>query len=177
MTSALNYQTPAGYANDNIWAQGKKVFAKDGANFPPRCIQCNSPDTLKWKLRSLTWAPPYLYLVLLVGLIPAIIILMIFQRKAKIQTASCAACRKKLLTQRLIAWGIFLAAIASFAAAIGLENGYLALLGVVLIFAALIYGVVMGRAFTITRIEKSVVTLKGLGPHFVASLNQQAITP
>src|SRR4051794_22098981 len=128
MTTALNYQSAPGHETSAIWARGPFVMAKHNTLFPPRCIKCNSPDNLKWNVRNLTWAPPYLYFVLLLGRRPALIFLLIFQNKATIQVATCGPCRKKILTQRLIAWGIFLLGLLAIPLAIYADKGIIFLL-------------------------------------------------
>lgn len=174
MTSSLNYQSAPGFAESSVWATGNKVLARDGSLFPPRCIKCNSPDNLKWKIRQLTWAPPYLYVVLLIGVIPALIILMLLQRKAKVQMAVCTVCRKKVRMRALIAWGIFLLSVVSIVLAIALDKGVIAIAFPILFLGAIIYGIIACRYFTVSNIDtKGVVTLKGLCPAFVGALDRR----
>lgn len=173
MTTALNYQSAPGHEASAVWARGPRVMARTNSLFPPRCIKCNTPNNLKWNIRNLTWAPPYLYFVLLLGLIPAIIILLILQRKAVIQVATCVPCRRKILVQRLIAWGIFLLGLLSIPLAIIADKPVLLLLFPLLLIASIVYAIIACRVYTVARIENNIVTLKGLHPDFVASLDQQ----
>ncbi|MEI8195627.1 MAG: hypothetical protein WCI73_06940 [Phycisphaerae bacterium] len=168
----LNYHTSPAYVPAGAWAQGNLVFVRDRTTFPPRCVGCNGEENLKMKVRTLSWTPPYYYLVLLLGLLPGALILLLSQEKATVTFATCRHCRRKAVKNTLIMLAIVAAAFGSFIAA-GTIHASFSFLGLALLLAAIIYGVVGGRLFVVKHIKDKIVTLKGVNKDFVATLDHQ----
>jgi hypothetical protein len=168
----FNYQSSPGHAGQDLWAKGHLVFARDGARFPPRCIVCNTADNLKWRKRTLRWVPPWLNYVLILGIIPGLILLFILQRKARINFATCARCRRRRLIHQLIAAGLILAFLACLALSLAQETPYIAVLGLGFVLVGALYATTAARAFTVLRISDHLAILRGLGAPFIVSLNQ-----
>ncbi len=169
---ALGYQSPFGNTDAPLWSNGKRLVTLSGVVFPARCIKCNGADNLKTIKRNLAWSPPWMYILLLCpGLLIGGLIILLTQRKASITIAACRACRNKQLKHTLTAWGIFLTAILVFCAAVHFESVGLAILGAALILTSAIYAIVRCNLVTAAKIVDNVVTIKGAGAPFLATLD------
>ncbi len=169
---ALSYQSRLTETDGVIRFDGVSVVALDRTVFPPRCIKCNSDSDLKSTKRNLVWSPPWMYFLLLFpGLLIGGIILVATQRKASITIFACRACRKKWNKRVLAAWGIFLAALPVFFAAIFFRSGILAVLGALLVLASAVYGIVRCPMITTSKIDGKMAHIRGAGPEFIRGLD------
>ena len=166
----LNYRGGPGGIDGAAWHGLGRLCTIDKAILPQRCIKCNSEEDVRMKRKQFTWAPPIVYLGLLGGLLPCIILLLILQKKATITYGLCAAHRRKRLNNVWISLSIFGLAIACFVGAALLEMAALVVLGFLAILAMLIFIAVAGPVLKPQRIDKGVAEFKGCGTDFLAAL-------
>jgi hypothetical protein len=167
----ISYQTPAAYESAGVWTENNLVLASDCAIFPPRCIRCNGNHKLQMKTRTLAYTPSAVYFFLLLGLIPGVLLAMLFQRKVTVRLATCSRCRRYVAFQQLLTLGFVLCAFGGFFAGATVHK-YLSLAGIALLLFAIIYGICATRLFSVKKIKKNTATLAGLGRPFIVSLNE-----
>ena len=136
------------------------------ALLPNRCIKCNAPADEQLK-RKLTWHHPALYLLALVSILIYVIVAVIVRKTATVNVGLCEQHSSARRRNILITWVLGLASIAAFVAAIYLEDFTLALLGIFLLLVTAIYGIVMARVVTPTKIDNYFVWLKGIDGNYL----------
>jgi len=168
--------------HQGMWREGKTLLMSKGAEFPDRCVKCNAPAEGYRLKRALSWHSPLLYLMIVFpGLLFYVIVALIVRKTASIRVPLCRRHRAARRRDIAIGWLGSLAGIAIFigtlavadslsrSAAIGLAFG-----GIMLLLAAMIYGSLRARIVVPTRIDESMVWLKGIGAEFLAALPDAA---
>ena len=162
--------TPGG---QGLWRQGKKLFTVSETPFPDRCVKCNAPANGFRLKRVLYWQHPAYYLLLLCNLLVLIIVVMIVRKKAVLHIGLCEAHRKQRQTAIIACTlgmiGGFLMIIFGAAG----SYGWLALIGVVVFFTGVIWGVAKGRTIAATKIDKENVWVSGVGKAFLDELPER----
>jgi len=169
-TVPLNYRSGSGGIDEAAWHTAGRLFAMDKAILPNRCIKCNGTEDVRMKRKQFTWAPPIVYLGLLGGLLPCIILVMVLQKKATVTYGMCAVHRRKRWNVTWISLGTLAFSIFLFVMAGVLENGIPVIFGILGILGALIYAAVAGPVLKPHKIDQSIIQLKGCGPVFLQSL-------
>lgn len=89
--------------------------------FPPQCMICAEQQATKSINQNYYYYPPWVYVGLLLGLIPLIILILIFQKQQRVNIQLCELChsRWKMLPTfgclvALVAFGILMAMIFFF---------------------------------------------------------------
>lgn len=153
-----------------IWRRKREIVLNKDTPFPDRCVCCNAP-TNGFKLkRELSWHPPAYYILIVVSLLIYIIVAMIIRKKATLHIGLCdahrAARKRTILIASLSAvLGLILLIAAAF-----VENGTLALVGILLLLGGGIYGAVKAPIISATKIEGDLVSFKGAGQPFLDTL-------
>lgn len=156
-----------------VWRDGKELVALVDAPLPPRCVKCNRPVHGTIKPRAFYWHSPWVFLLVLVNLLIAIIVSVIVRKKSTHPAALCeehAALRRKII---LGAWAAALSGpfIGAAMASLG-DPGVLigVLVAVLMVLGALIFGSTKGRVMQARRIDKKIARYGGCGDAFLASL-------
>ena len=164
--------------SDTLWRKGDLLAFHKYAPLPAICLKSNQPATGQLK-RNLAWHPPSVYIGLLLGLFPFVIIALILTKKATIYIGlsdEWFAIRKQKIAR---AWRIVL---LSIALGIGLPilggitqqgPGVIcpaALGALVLFLVGVCYGNFGARLVYPARITADFVYLKGVHPDFLAQL-------
>jgi len=136
------------------------------APLPYRCVKCNSPtqNTLK---RNLRWHHPALYVLIFGGVLLYAILAMVLSKTATIHVGLCethAASRKRDI---IVTWVIVLLSFACFYFAATTEEMALLFAGLILLFGAIIYGVVRTRVVAPQKIDDHYVWLTGINAHYL----------
>jgi hypothetical protein len=181
---APNAELPTGkYAGEQgMWREGKILVMSKGTVFPDRCVKCDAPAEGYRLNRDLSWHPSVWYLMIFFpGLLFYIIAAMIVRKTAKIRVPLCRRHRAARRRDIAIGWLGSLGGIAMFIGGFTVgdslpEAGRAGLVigGIVLLLAPMIYGSLRARVVVPTRIDESMVWLKGVGPEFLAALPDAA---
>lgn len=157
-----------------VWRDGNELVALVDAPLPPRCVKCNRPVHGTIKPRTFFWHSPWLFLLVLINLLIALIVVAIVRKKSVHPAALCeehATLRRKVI---LGAWATALAApfIGVGVAAIAGDLGGLVGAGVtvLLVLGALVFGGMKGRVMLPRRIDKRMARFTGCGDAFLRSL-------
>lgn len=156
-----------------VWRDGNELVALVDAPLPPRCVKCNRPVRGTIKSRTFYWHSPWIFLLVIVNLLIAMIVAVIVRKKSSHPAALCeehAALRRKII---LGAWAAALAGPFVGVAIAGLgDPGVLigVLVAVVMVLGALIFGSMKGRVMLPRRIDKKIARFSGCGEAFLRSL-------
>lgn len=163
---------------EGLWRDGNTLVVYKGATLPPRCVQTNQP-TASYLERKLTWAPSWVYWLLLVNVILCVIVALILQKKAVLRiglTEEQLARRSRLI---MISWSIAFVGVISFFTGIAAlaSEGSFQPLGPWLVGAgglATFFGIINGnfgaRVVYATKIDDHFIWLNGVCPEYLAEL-------
>jgi len=162
-----------GSARTAVRWEGDKLVVSQYSRLPvSTCLLCGAVGNVTPKDKQFIYTPPWVYLGLLGGLLPAAVLAIVFQRKVKVAVPLCGGCRFR--------WGGSEAAILLFAvfglfllpgvgagvgSVVGKDTG--AIVGVIAGFVGWIAGVVLLKVFVANRnqvvcklIENDLATLQ-----------------
>jgi DNA-directed RNA polymerase subunit M/transcription elongation factor TFIIS len=157
-----------------VWRQGNQLVMTKDAQLPYACVKTNRPADA-WLRRNLSWHSPWIYLVVLTGVLIYIIVALIVRQTAKIQVPLC---REQIVRRRwtiAVAWLTVLGGIVMIVVGLGSgnnqpSNGLVALGGLIVLLAGAIVGATLARIVAPARITKDYVWLKGVHPDYLAAL-------
>lgn len=158
-----------------VWAAGEYLCFRQGAQLPMVCPKTNE-ETRETATITFLWRPAWAYALLLLGLIPYLIVMAIYQRTARVVVPlSPDVIRKRRLGHALAVGGFLLFFVVLFGGALASHGKYMGL-GVAGAFVALIGGLVgmavLSRPFKVLRVTRETVVLGGVHPGYLARLPQ-----
>jgi hypothetical protein len=154
-----------------IWRDKSTLVMTKEALLPNRCIKCNEPTGERLK-RKLTWHHPALYLTILISILVYAILAMVIRKTATVDVGFCEdhlSTRRRHLT---ITWIIGVVGVLCLPLAVMLDDGTPVFVGLLLMFAAAIYGIVTLRVVVATRIDNHFVWLKGINSDYLQEFPQ-----
>jgi hypothetical protein len=156
-----------------IWRDGRFVVIPHGAQVPLRCWRCNSAQIEgQWKCQ-LSWFPPVYLLLLLLGVLPLLLVVFFVQRRATFALSLCPDHARRRRRNLFISVAIGFAGLVSMfygAFSIPGEAGQFLGIGLLAIFAALIYGGIMVNLVSPRLVDKHIARVTGAGRAFRNSL-------
>jgi hypothetical protein len=144
---------------------------------PPLCMVCGQPATIT-RNKKFSWNPGWVYLLLLVGLLPCIIVALIMTRRMRIEAPLCDVHRNHWSTRNWVTGLSILGYVVFFFAALiffqgealgGLLGGSIALFVVWLIILA----IWQATAIRVTEITNHSIVLQGVSRGFVNSVKEE----
>jgi hypothetical protein len=159
-----------------IWHDRAILIMNRQAILPDRCVLCNMPADGGRLGRTYSWMPQWVYLFLLLGLIPFVIVAVILQKRAKLQVGICPVHRSRRIRNILISLaavfgGIVLMIGGPMFASSNPQADALAIIGVmggiVVIFAGILFGAYGARVMIPKKIDDYFLWLKGADPEFL----------
>lgn len=164
----------------DIYRCGNKLVVRIGTPLPSICVKTNQPADCTLR-RKLSWHPPAVFLALLLGLVPYVIIAVCVSRKATLDVPISAATRSKRRTWIGIGLVTLFAGIALIFFGISISSnstrsgdttgGYMALVGGILLFLDLFLAVYVSNMIVQpTRIDHEFVWLKGVSKDYLDGL-------
>jgi hypothetical protein len=155
---------------EGYWRDGKVLVLRPGCSLPPRCVKCNAPAEMPMKSRKVYWHPPWLYSLVVLAIPIYLIVALITRKQAKVAPGLCALHRKRYWQGIGVGWGGLLLGILLIVASAALDDCFLAVLGALLCFGAIVAGIILSRILLPVGIDKDFVRLKGCGQAFLDSL-------
>jgi len=152
------------------WRSGSLLVVASKAELPERCVKCNQPASGLIKRFRLAWYPPLVYLSLVLGLIPFVILVLVLQHKMTVHAGVCPVCRSKRRRTMLVSWLGSIGGLILAIYAISVNGGWLIGIGVALFLISLVYGVLASRIIWPKRIKDNLAWLNGAGPDFLSTL-------
>jgi hypothetical protein len=150
------YQTPVfaskpspGSVVGDFFRNGKFLVFRDSAKLPMRCLINGEAVTADaWRKRKqIAWNPPWIFIGLLGGVLPLLLLMLITQKKAYIEYSLGQQARSRIRNRRLIGSGLIVAFGLILAAGIT-HMGSESIAGV-LVFASII-ALILGLIFLTT---------------------------
>jgi hypothetical protein len=143
---------------------------------PRLCVKCGRTDGLTVRLQRFRWVSPWVNLLIVAGLVPAIVLQMILTKRALLSLPICPSCDSRwstaLVASRLVIYGpLALAVVGCVLGATTNWGGPIAAVTVLLLLPAWIIGpalvyfaLMRPRSLRATRIDSYAITLAGLCP-------------
>jgi hypothetical protein len=159
--------------NAPVWRYGAVLVMAPGASLPHRCVKCNEPADQPTAERKVYWHHPGIYALIILNLLIYLIVALIVRKQAIVSPGLCVQHKKRRRNALLVAWLGVVLGLASFVAAArdtSSDGPALALAGILLILAGLLWGIIVGRVVYAKRIDRAYVRLKGCGVPFLESL-------
>jgi len=154
----------------HIWRKKSQVVVTRETIWPKRCIKCNAP-TEKSLNRKLAYVNPWIYLSILISLLITIILVLIFQKKFKMDLPLCemhSDYRKRVI---LINWLLALLAGGGFWIFLAEISEFGLVASLVLVLVMVIIGF-SNRIAYIARYKDPYIYVKGAKREFLDSLNE-----
>lgn len=150
---------------DVAWCDGKDLVVVRDRPLPRRCVKCNAHVTGAVKPRTFYWHSPWLYLLILVGILFYAIVALIVRKKTEHAVALCPAHARR--RQRFIL-GVFAALFVGLVVAF--TGGDYFGLGILLILVAILAGLFGTRILVARKMDDRYVRFRGASAAFLASL-------
>jgi hypothetical protein len=155
-----------GKQDSGIWHKGKTLILTRDASLPLRCVKCNAFTQERLK-RKYSWHHPAIYVLLLVAWLVYLIVAMFVRKNATIELGLCEEHQARRRYGIMGTIALLLLGLAGFVVAIMAEDGTPALIGLLLLIAALFVGLIVARVGYPTRIDDRYVWLKGFDPDYL----------
>lgn len=155
-----------GLPGAGIWRDGKTLVMTKDAVLPDRCVKCNAFTQGRLK-RKLSWHHPAYFILLLVAWLIYLIVSMVVRKRATVELGLCDEHRAK---RRNYIWVTLLLALGGFAGfflAIAAEDGTPALIGLLMLITALIFGLIATRVTYPQKIDDRFVWLRGVNDEYL----------
>jgi hypothetical protein len=159
-----------------LHVRGADLIVASDAESPERCVKCNAPAQWSWS-KTLYWHHPALYLLILAGVFVYALLALVIRKSGRVTLFLCPEHVAKRRRGLLVGWTVFLSSIGLWclAGAIGRSNGdaagLLTIGGVLAFLGGVIWIGAASRVVTPKRIADGLLTLKGAGRPFLASLS------
>ena len=153
------------------WRNVNSLVMIPGSTLPDRCVKCNEPADEPTKVRKVYWHHPGLYALILINIIIYAIVGAIVRKRALVAAGLCVAHKKRRRLGITLAWvgsGCGVALIVLSTGDRGSPATFAA--GILMIVAAVIVGIIMGRIVYAQKIDEEYIWLKGCGAEFLDSL-------
>lgn len=148
-----------------MWQLGSKRAAfLIGTPFPQRCVRCNQPS-VKTMDGQVAWYPKWIWFLLIVGLMPAIILGMLLRKTARVNYGLC----QSHLDSHMLGLGVLLLGACTPLMAFFVKDSAI-VMGIFLTFPFVILaGALMRQHVTAKHVGERVVIVSA-GQPFIASL-------
>jgi hypothetical protein len=145
---------------------------------PSVCIRCGAPSVV-CKDHRFQWSPPWVYILLLLGVLPYAIAASATMKRMTVSVPLCDrhkwhwGGRTAVVLLGLLAFILFMIAAIAFGAELDLHPGVVFVPVIVLFFAWIISAVFLATTTIRPReITDKSITLSGVSPDYIAALNE-----
>lgn len=166
MSAQRPYFPPPMHGLETIWRDKSTLVMTKQAFLPSRCIKCNEPTGERLQ-RKLTWHHPAIYLTILVSILVYAVIAMVLRKSATVELGFCDEHLAKRNKHLMITWALGIAGVLSFPFGGYLEDVNTIIIGILLLGATAIYGIVTLRVVIPTKIDDHFVWIKGVNAEYL----------
>lgn len=153
------------------WRDKSILIMTKEAFLPNRCIKCNEPTGERLK-RKLSWHHPAIYLTILASILVYVVIAMVLRKSATINIGFCEDHLAQRHRHLMVTWALGIAGVLSFPLGAALEDVNTIVIGILLLGATAIYGIVTLRVVVPTKIDDHFVWLKGVSAEYLQEFPQ-----
>jgi hypothetical protein len=161
-----------GLPGSGVWRKDSILVMSKDAELPDRCVKCNGPAYGSRLKKRLTWHHPAIYILIFVALLIYLIVALILRKSATVQLGLCEEHKAKRRRNIWIAWLLVLLGFVGILAGATNDDVNYVLIGLLLLFAAIIYAVVAVRIVSPSKIDDKFVWLKGVNKDYLNELPQ-----
>ena len=101
-------------------------FEAEEGDLPAVCMKCGAPAVLE-KLKQFSWNPPWVILLILIGLLPYVIVALVLTKRMRVRVPLCNEHKNHFAWRAWFIYGgfagLFLLGIVVFAVMTSLDNG------------------------------------------------------
>ncbi len=154
-----------------------------GAAFPPVCCKCGTRSDLRARTANLVWVNPLAYLGLLGGLLPMMVLVLVLQKRARMDVPICGRCDRRwsqgVVFRYVAVVAPFVLGLASFYVADAIWDDVVTdMIAAFAVFLVLIVALPIAvvklvsepRALTAVKIDDHRAKVKGASPELLAAL-------
>lgn len=153
------------------YREGNLLVIPTGSSLPANCVKCGAPTADKLS-RTFRWHTPWLYLLIVVGVIFYLIVALVVQKKARVDVPLCSvhrAWRKHMnWTGAILLLGVL--PVSLVLEALGVYGGWIALTCVGMAFGGLAVLAIVGSSLAATYIDENVAKIRGASEEFLSTL-------
>ncbi len=149
----------------------RRLGTQEGAPLPPFCVKCAAPSGPPLA-RSFYWHEPWVYLLVLPGLLIYAIVALATRKRMDLKVPLCPPCRTRRRNLILTAWLIAAGGVANMFlfAALSLDMGVATLILVAALLAAGVMGALVASPLRPKRIDDLWGVFKGCHQDFLRRL-------
>jgi hypothetical protein len=165
-------QSPPAGAYEETWrVEGDRIISPSPLTLPEGCVTCGDPVVNGRRFnKTLFYCSPWVWLTILVGLLPFIIIYLVVRKPLAISYAQCSTCVGRQNTKKWIAVGVWVVFLAMVAVSIWSQSLIAVIVMIVLFLGALVATVLANPPLRVTGYESGYFFVKGASPRFLANL-------
>jgi hypothetical protein len=170
---------PSPQGSHYYFRDGDFLVVCDGAELPNTCVRTNEPvDPAGWRKKmQITWCPSWVFITLLGGLLPLLIVMLIAQKKAKITYSLGTAARARILRRRGIGFGLLVLSLGMMAVGANQSSawdlaGLVIFGGVVALIVSLVFFII-ANPVKVVKFRDGWFRIKGCSKEFLATLPVQ----
>lgn len=154
------------------WRDGRLlVVDRLESELPESCVGCDGPAEGEPLRRELFWHPPWVYLLLLAGVVGYVVGGLAVRRRVVVYVPLCRRHRRARRAVAGAALGCLAAGVLSLFLGAAWDVSALAVAMLLLLAAAAVLGIVASRMFVVpARIEEDLAWLRGADPRFLSRL-------
>ena len=93
------------------YRNGNRLVVPKGAPLPGYCVKCGEPVTGEFFKKKFQWHSPWLYLLILIGILIYAIVAMILMKYAEVMVPLCPAHRQRRRNFMIAGWVMFLGSV------------------------------------------------------------------
>jgi len=108
-----------------------------------------------------------LYLLIFAGLLIYAIVAMVVRKSARVSIGLCKLHKQERTRMLGAGWLAFGLSLVAFFGALATESGYIALVGLALLIAAVVLSLLGGRFISVKKIDNTFVYLRGVHPEYL----------
>jgi hypothetical protein len=179
---SLEYARQVIPVGGGIWRRGDQLITGRDVQLPDTCIRCNEPGVKRLR-RHVYWHEPWVYILILPGLLIYAIVALALRKKATYTCTLCEKHAKRRTTHILIGWVIALSGVGFIVLGVMGANdafgrdlrdvgGMGIILGIVTLLAAAIYSIITMPLLKPKKIDEQYAYLSGAGPAFLANFSE-----
>lgn len=162
------------YPQGGVWHDHDKLVMSKDAALPDRCVKCNRPaDGLLLK-RNLYWHNPFIYVLILVGILVYLIVALIVRKTATVNIPLCEAHLARRRNTLIAGWLLILLGLGGFILAAAIDYPMLILGAALIMLAGFIFAIAAARIVIPTKIDDRFVWLKGINKDYLDQLPRWA---
>jgi hypothetical protein len=163
---------PVGAYQEGWRVEGDTIISPSPLVLPEGCVGCGDPVVGGRRFnRTLYYCAPWVWLTILIGLLPFIIVYLVVRKPLALSYAQCNACAGRQDLKKWIAVGVWILLLAMIVVSIWSQSTIAIAVMAVLFVGALVATVIAGPPLRVTGHSLGYFTVKGASRRFLSNLS------